>query len=91
MNNHFYYLYNSNLRIKSSYLSNSDQNLDKILNFVNRKNEDFKKYYVESPIIENIDYNFDLYFYGYCKQCRDIVTPLIKMPKDIFNYSEVIL
>ena len=54
-----------------------------MLNFVNSKNEDFKKYYVESPIIENIDYNSDMYFYGYYKQCRDIVTSLIKMSKDI--------
>ena len=63
MNNHFYYLYNSNLRIKYSYISHSDPNLNKILNFVDSKNEDFKKYYVESPITENIDYNFDIYFY----------------------------
>ena len=88
MNNHFYYLYNSNFsRIKIRYLSNSEANLEKIINFVDRKNEDFKKYYVESPVIENIDYNSDIYFYGYCKQCKDIVTPLIKMPKDLFNYS----
>ena len=53
---------------------------------MDRQNSDFKKYYVESPIIENIDYNSDIYFYGYCKQYRDIVT-LIKIPKDISNYS----
>ena len=86
MNNNFNYLYNSNSRIKNNYLSNSDLNLEKILNFMDRKNEDFKIYYVESPIIVNIDYNSDIYFYGYFKQCRDIVTPLIKIPKDIFNY-----
>ena len=86
MNNHFYYLYNSNSRIKNNYLSNSDLNLEKILNFMDRINEDFKIYYIESPIIENIDYNSDIYFYGYFKQCRDIVTPLIKIPIDIFNY-----
>ena len=88
MGNHFYYLYDSNFsRIKIDFLSNSDSNLEKIINFLNSKSEDFKKYYLESLPFDKIDYSFDIYFYGFCKQCKDIVTPLIKMPKDLFNYS----
>ena len=88
MGNHFYYLYDSNFsRIKIDFVSNSDPNLEKIINFIVRKNEDFKKYYLENPNNEKIDYNSDIYFYGYCKLCKGIVTPLIKMPKDLFNYS----
>ena len=88
MNNHFYYLYNSNFsRIKIDFLSSSDTNLEKIINFVNKKNEDFKKFYFENAFAEKKDYNSDIYIYGFCKQCKEIVTPLIKMPKDLFNYS----
>ena len=88
MANHFYYLYDSNFsRIKIELLTNSDSNLEKIINFLVSKNEDFKKNYLDNPLIEKIDYNSDIYFYGFCQVCKDIVTPLIKMHKDLFNYS----
>ena len=88
MLNHFYYFYTSNFsRIKIEFISNSDSNLEKIIDFINRENVDFTKYYSENSQSKEIDYNIDIFNYGYCKNCKQIVTPLVKMPKDLFNYS----
>jgi len=88
MSNHFYYLYNSDFsRIKIEFISNSDSNLDKVYDFINRENVDFKKYNSENNQNQKIDYGTDIFSYGFCKKCKHIVTPLIKLPKDIFNYS----
>ena len=88
MLNHFYYFYSSNFsRIKIEFISNSDSMLEKIIDFINRENVDFTKYYSENAQIKEIDYNIDIFTYGYCKKCDQIVTPLVKMPKDLFNYS----
>ena len=88
MLNHFYYLYNSDFsRIKIEFISNSDSNLDKVYDFINRENIDFKKYNSENIQNQTIDYGIDIFSYGYCKECKHIVTPLIKLPKDLFNYS----
>ena len=88
MLNHFYYLYNSDFsRIKIEFISNSDSNLDKIYDFINRENVDFKKYNSENNQNQKIDYGLDIFSYGFCKKCKHIVTPLIKLPKDLFNYS----
>ena len=88
MLNHFYYLYNSHFsRIKIDYISNSDSNLEKVIDFINRESVDFKKYYFDNIQVQELDYNIDIFSYGFCKECKQIVTPLIKMPKDLFNYS----
>ena len=88
MSNHFYYIYNSNFsRIKIEFIPNSDSNLEKIIDFINRENVDFTKYYSENVQNKEIDYNIDIFNYGYCKKCKQIVTPLIKFPKDLFDYS----
>ena len=88
INNHFYYLYNSNFsRIKIEFLSNSDSNLEKVINYINIENPNFKENFGQSLPNEIIDYNIDIFSYGFCKKCKEIVTPLIKMPKDLFNYS----
>ena len=34
-----------------------------------------------------INYNIDIYSYGYCRICCCIVTPLVKLPKELWNYS----
>ena len=88
MLNHFYYLYNSNFsRIKIEYISNSDSNLEKVIDFINRESVDFKKYYFDNIQVQELNYNIDIYNYGFCKECKQIVTPLVKMPNDLFNYS----
>ena len=88
MSNHFYYFYSSNFsRIKIEFISNSDSNLEKIIDYINRENVDFTKYNSETAQSKDIDYNIDIFNYGYCKKCKQIVTPLVKMPKDLFNYS----
>ena len=88
MFNHFYYLYNSDFsRIKVEFISNSDSNLEKVYDFINRENVDFKKYNSENNQNQKIDYGIDIFSYGFCQKCKHIVTPLIKLPKDIFNYS----
>ena len=88
MLNHFYYFYSSNFsRIKIEFISNSDSNLEKIIDFINKENADFAKYYSENAQNKEIDYNIDIFNYGYCKVCKQIVTPLVKMPIDLFEYS----
>ena len=88
MFNHFYYLYNSDFsRIKIEFISNSDSNLDKVYDFINRENVDFKKFNSENNQNQKIDYGTDIFSYGFCQKCKHIVTPLIKLHKDFFNYS----
>ena len=88
MSNHFYYLYNSNYkRIKLSYITKADLHLKFIIEYILSKDKNFKLMRKELIIGEEIDYNIDIYSYGYCKKCKKIVTPLIKMPKDFFSYS----
>ena len=91
MSNHFYYLYNSDFsRIKIEFITNSDCSLDIVNEYINNKDkENNKKNNPDNNQNQNqeIDYNIDLYSYGFCKECKQIVTPLIKLPKDLFNYS----
>ena len=77
MSNHFYYLYSPNFsRIKIDFISVKDSNLEKIIGFIDKEKD-----------LKQEGYNLDIFSYGFCKKCKEIVTPLIKMPKDLFNYS----
>ena len=88
MSKHFYYLYNSNYsRIKISYITKEDSNLKLIIDNIHSKDKNFRLIRKEMINEEEIDYNIDIFSYGYCKICKKIVTPLIKMPKDFFSYS----
>lgn len=91
---HFYYLYSSNSsRIKIAYLMNNiEYKLDKVLEYINREGStEFSKYSNFTTSSSNkpikIDYSLDIFSYGYCSLCKEIVTPLIKLPRDLFNYS----
>ena len=87
MSKHFYYLYNSDSRIKISYISKEDSELENIINFSNNlKKIDFK-YSEDITQITEEDYNTDIFSYGFCQICKKVVTPLIKMPKDFYAYS----
>ena len=87
ISNHFYYLYNSNnSRIKISYISKEDSNLEQIIEYISSsKNKDFK--YQDKQKFDLIDYNKEIYCYGLCKICKKIVTPVIQLPKDFYAYS----
>ena len=91
MHKHFYYLYNSNCsRIKISYMSKkefTERNGDEIINYINSKNNESKFLFENTEQNKEIDYNIDIFSYGYCEKCKQIVTPLIKIPKDFFAYS----
>ena len=91
---HFYYLYsNIGARIKITFLKNntSECKLDKVLGYIDREGStEFSKYNnYESKETSNVDYLIDIFCYGYCIICKEVVTPLIKLPRDIFNYSSV--
>ena len=91
---HFYYLYSNNgARVKITYLKNntSEYKLNKVLNYIDREGStEFSKYNnYESKETSNVDYLIDIFCYGYCNTCKEVVTPLIKLPRDIFNYSSV--
>ncbi len=91
---HFYYLYsNIGARIKINFLKNntSECKLDKVLGYIDREGStEFSKYNnYESKETSNVDYLIDIFCYGYCIICKEVVTPLIKLPRDIFNYSSV--
>ena len=91
---HFYYLYsNIGSRIKICFLKNntSECNLDKVLGYIDREGStEFSKYNnYESKETSSVDYLIDIFCYGYCIICKEVVTPLIKLPRDIFNYSSV--
>ena len=84
---HFYYLYNSDFsRIKISYISKDNDFLKFIIDYIIKKNKEFENFENGTQITEE-DYNSDIYSYGFCKICKKIATPLIKMPKDFFAYS----
>lgn len=36
---------------------------------------------------ENVFLLFNIYTYGYCNICKNIVTPLIRLNNEILNYS----
>ena len=87
MSKHFYYLYNSDSRIKISYISKEDSELENVINFSNNSKKIDFKYSEDITQINEEDYNTDIYSYGFCKICKKVVTPLIKMPKDFYAYS----
>ena len=99
---YYLYSVNSYSRIKIAFiLDNSQFKLDKIYEYINREGSvDFRKYsnipttttisqtnLFTTTLNNNIDYSLDIFSYGYCRTCNEIVTPLCKIPRDIFNYS----
>ena len=73
-------------------MNNTEYKLDKVLEYINREGStEFSKYSNFTTSSSNrpikIDYSLDIFSYGYCTLCKEIVTPLIKLPRDVFNYS----
>ena len=90
--NHTVFLYKNNGRIKISAFNLSEPlyQIDKISEFLGfdegkeiRETVSTKKI---SEIISN-ETNNDIYSYGYCELCLKIVTPIVKLPNEISNFS----
>ena len=87
---HTRYLYRAKNVLKIWMISGNENDLDKIINYLNKiKNIDYSKlvpYLNDSHSIDSM-YNTDIYTYGYCKICKGIVTRLFKINNEIYNYS----
>ena len=77
-NKHLTQYYKSNGKIVIKFITDKEYDLDKIMKFINTKGY-FKP--------ENVALLFNLYTYGYCNICKNIVTPLFKLDNEILNYS----
>ena len=80
LSKHIHHLYKSNGRIKIKLISDKENDLDKIINHIQK----YKG--INNKIIEDENI-LDIYTYGYCNICSSIVTPLFKLPNEILNYS----
>ncbi len=91
---HIYYIYKKLGRLKIETVQNlcdKKDNINDVLQFINRNNTDFAKFnnlYRNDKSDKSVanNYNFDIYSYGVCKFCG-ISTPLIKLPRELFNFS----
>lgn len=92
---HFYYVYKKTGRLKIQLGQNQDDFAEKIMESINRETTDFNKInnYSKSEkeksifLNSNSNYNIDIFSYGVCKICKKVVTPLIKLTIEIFNFS----
>ena len=82
LSKHIHHLYKSDGRVNIKLISDKDNLLDKIINYL-KINEKFE---IANKIPEN-DNNLDIYTYGYCNICQEITTPLFKLSNEILNYS----
>ena len=79
LSKHVFHYYKSNERIIIKLLSESEYDLQKILN--NIKNNNIVQEQKDDTLL-------DIYTYGYCNICQRITTPLFKLPYEILNYSK---
>ena len=83
---HTSYLYKNNGRIKISLftLNETLYQIDKVSEFLGFIDNPQNKEKENKNLEVNND---DIYSYGYCEQCLRIVTPLVKLPTEILNFS----
>jgi hypothetical protein len=90
---HIYYIFKKLGRLKIELIQNSNDsfdNLEKITDLINRESTEFTKYnnFSKNQNYHNdTNYNIDIYSYGVCKICQTVVTPLVKLPREVFNFS----
>ena len=82
-NDHLYFLYKIRGRIRVSMIGRNDDVLDNMLSYLNI---DYNTQGYQMVNQMNVD-QLDIYSYGYCEECKAVVTPLIKLPKEIVNFS----
>ena len=75
---HLYQFYKIDGKITIKYITDKEYNLDKIMKFLSKEGY-FNK--------EKLTLLFNIYTYGYCNICKNIVTPLIRLNNEILNYS----
>ena len=91
--NHTSFQYKKSGRIKISIfnLDETLNNIDKVVQFLGfdvNSNKDKKKENINKKIGENDMTNKeDIYSYGFCEICNKIVTPIVKLPNEILNFS----
>ena len=87
---HTLYLFRAKGVLKLWMISEDENDLGKIINYLNNKtNVDYRKLLIYKNDIYSTNemMNTDIYTYGYCNICKGIVTPLFKMSNETFNYS----
>ena len=86
--NHFYYLFKKNIKLKISILNDNDIKLyENIIHLI-----PYQSINVDLSLLNEKDYynvisKTEIYMFGFCKECNTIVTPIIKLSNDFFNYS----
>ena len=92
--NHTSFLYNNNKRIKITIFNLNEglNQIDKVAEFlgfnISSQNKEKDKENNSKKIGENnISNDDEIFSYGYCEKCFKIVTPIVKLPKEIMNYS----
>ena len=85
--NHTSFIYKNNGRIRISLypLNESSYSIDKIaeyLGFNENVNTNINNINKKREIEED-----EIYSYGFCETCNQIVTPLVKLPEEILNFS----
>ena len=89
--NHTSYIYKNNGRIKISFfnLNETLNQIDKVSAFLGFNDNSQNKENITKKIGETNLTNEDeeIYSYGFCEQCLKIVTPIVKLPKEILNLS----
>ena len=81
--NHTSFIYKNNGRIKITVYNLNDQNsyIDQIAEYLG---------FAENPSNPNKKKESDddgIYSYGFCEICNHVVTPLVKLPEEILNFS----
>ena len=79
LSKHIHHLYKSDGRVNIKLISDKDNFLDKIINYL-ENNDNFKF----SNKIPEYDNNLSIYTYGYCNICKNIVTPLFQNFLDFY-------
>ena len=78
LNKHLFQFYKLDSKITIKFISEQEYDLNKIMAYLNKGG------YFKS---ENVFLLFNIYTYGYCNICKNIVTPLIRLNNEILNYS----
>ena len=88
--NHTSFIYKNNGRIKISLFNLNEvlNQIDKVAEFLGFNTSSQIKESSSKKIGENNCANEDeIFSYGYCEKCFKIVTPIVKLPKEILNFS----
>jgi len=78
LNKHLFQFYKVDSKISIKFISEQEYDLNKIMTYLNEGG------YFKS---ENLFLLFNIYTYGYCNICKNIVTPLVRLNNEVLNYS----